>query len=203
VTIPIAPYSMPASAPQPGTSATLDTLDTRFRHAVAGADPLLGTTAVWTSHAVFGGAGSEERWYEISTGGTPSLAQAGSASSPTQYVWNGGIAPDRASDGTTGAYGSDMVLGFNTSSNSDFPAIQMVSKKGTSGQSPWVLVRQSPGSNEDDSCGPTCRWGDYSGASADPLIAAGGRVWLSGEWNILGASTTDKDWRTWNWEATP
>ena len=96
-----------------------------------------------------------------------------------------------------------MVLGFNTSSTSDFPAIQMLSKRGASGQSPWVLVKQSPGSNVDDSCGPICRWGDYSGAAADPLIAAGGRVWLSGEWNVQGASTADKDWRTWNWEAIP
>jgi hypothetical protein len=203
ITIPVAPYSVPASAPQPGTSATLDTLDTRLRHAVAAFDPLLGATAVWTSHAVFGGAGSEERWYEISTAGTPSVAQSGSASSPSAYVWNGAISPNRANDGLSGAYGSDMVMGFNTSSTTEYPAIQMVSKRGTNGQSPWVMVEQSPGANIDDSCGPVCRWGDYSGASADPVAAAGGHVWLSGEFNTLGASATDKDWRTWNWEATP
>ena len=79
----------------------------------------------------------------------------------------------------------------------------MLSKRGAGGQSSWVVVRQSPGSNVDDSCAPTCRWGDYSGAMPDPLIATGGQVWLSGEWNVRGATSTDKDWRTWNWEATP
>src|SRR4029453_10440672 len=75
VTISVNPYAVPASAQQPGTSATLDTLDTRFRHAVAGVDPRIGETAIWASHAVFGGAGSEERWDEISTAGRPSAAQ--------------------------------------------------------------------------------------------------------------------------------
>jgi len=201
--VPVAPYSVPASAQQPGTTAKLDTLDTRLPHAVAAVDPALGATAIWTSHAVFGGAGSEERWYEISTAGAPALAQWGSASSPSQFVWNGGISPNRANDGSTGAFGSDMVMGFNASSTTSFPSIQMVSKMGGNGQSPWVLVKQAPGSNIDDSCGPVCRWGDYSGATPDPLLAAGGHVWLSGEWNVASATNTDKDWRTWNWEAVP
>jgi hypothetical protein len=203
ITIPVASYSVPASAPQPGTAATLDTMDARLRHAVAGVDPLLGGLAIWTSHAVFGGAGSEERWYEISGGATPALVQSGSVTSANLYVFNGGISPDRASDGTTGSYGSNMVIGFNTASTTEFPALQMASKRGAAGQSPWVLVKQSPAANEDDSCTPTCRWGDYSGASPDPLASAGGQVWLSGEWNIAGATITDKDWRTWNWGATP
>src|SRR5205809_6129734 len=57
--VPVSPYSVPASAVQKGSSATIDTLDSRLKHAVAGFDPRLGTTAIWTSHAVFGGAGSE------------------------------------------------------------------------------------------------------------------------------------------------
>ena len=96
-----------------------------------------------------------------------------------------------------------MVLGFNSSSTTQPAAIQMVSKRGSAGQSNWVFVKQSPGINEDDSCGPTCRWGDYSGAMADPLASSGGQVWLSGEWNVASASSTDQDWRTWNWQATP
>ena len=78
----------------------------------------------------------------------------------------------------------------------------MVSKKGANGQSPWVLVKQSVGPNVDSSCGP-CRWGDYSGANADPLPSSGGRVWLSGEWNLPMTDGTSVVWQTWDWEAAP
>ena len=201
--IPVTSYSVPPSAPQPGTGATIDTLDTRLKHAVAGVDPTLGGPAIWTAHTVFGGAGAEERWYEIGVGGTPSLVQAGKASSASLYVFNGGISPDRANDGQTGAYGSDMVLGFNTSSTAQYPAVQMVSKQGSNAQSGFVVVQQSLGANVDFSCGPTCRWGDYSGATPDPLASAGGQVWLSGEWNLPATDGNATVWQTWNWAAKP
>jgi hypothetical protein len=203
--IPVSPYSVPPDAPQPGTGATIDTLDTRLKHAVAGVDPALGATAIWTAHTVFGGAGAEERWYEIVVGtpAAPSLAQAGRATSPSLYVFNGGISPDRANDGQTGAFGGSMVLGLNTSSHTDYPAVQMVSKQGSSAQSAFVLVRQSLGANVDFTCGPTCRWGDYSGATPDPLASAGGQVWLSGEWNLPTTDGSATVWQTWNWSAKP
>jgi hypothetical protein len=201
--IPVAPYSVPASAPQLGSTATLDTLDTRLEHAVAGVDPRLGATAIWTAHTVFGGAGAEDRWYEISTSGTPSLAQSGAATSPDLFVWNGAISPDRANDGATSGYGSNMVMGFNASSTSAYPSIQMVSKRGTNAQSEFVLVRQSVGPNVDFSCSPTCRWGDYSGATPDPLPSSGGRVWFSNEWNLPATNGSATVWQTWNWAATP
>jgi hypothetical protein len=202
--VPVAQYGVPASAPQAGTSATLDTLDSRLTHAVGAVDPRLGATAIWTSHAVFGGAGSEQRWYEIRTDGTPRIAQSGVVTSPTDFVWNGAVAPNRANDGAgTAAFGSDMVLGFNTSSSTSYPALRMVSKRGAAGQSAWVLVQQSTGANQDPSCGPVCRWGDYAGAVPDPNPAAGGRVWLSGEWNLPSSGAASYVWRTWNWSATP
>ena len=96
---------------------------------------------------MFGGAGSEERWYEIRTDGSPSLAQSGAATSPSLAIWNGAISPDRANDGTTSAFGSNMVLGFNASSTTAYPSIQMVSKRGANAQSGFVLVQQSLGPN--------------------------------------------------------
>jgi hypothetical protein len=96
-----------------------------------------------------------------------------------------------------------MVMGFNTSSSATFPAIQMVSKKGPAAQSSWVLVQQSTGPNVDFSRAPTCRWGDYAGATPDPVAAAGGRVWLSGEWNVPMTDGSAPVWRTWNWAAQP
>jgi hypothetical protein len=205
----VPPYNVPASAPQNG-GPTIDTMDARLTRAVSGIDPLRGNTqAVWTQHAVFGGAGSEERWYEIDpSAGT--LLQSGTASSQSLYVWNGAVSPDRAVDGGTTAFGGDMVMGFNTSSSSTYPAIQMVTKAGTDPQSSFTMVKQSPGVNEDYSCsfpyGPPCRWGDYSGASADPtpdLSCPTGAVWLSGEWNVASTDPSGTDWRTWNWQALP
>jgi hypothetical protein len=196
-------YSVPADAPQQGVSAVLDTMDTRLTHAVAAFDPNIGATAVWTAHTVFGGAGAEDRWYEINVSGTPILAQSGKVTDPSLYVWNGAISPDRANDGATGAFGGDMVMGFNTSSSSTFPAVQMVSKKGVGAQSAWVMVQQSTGANVDFTCGPTCRWGDYSGAMPDPLASAGGQVWLSDEWNVPYTDGSATVWRTWNWAAQP
>jgi hypothetical protein len=202
--IPVASYSVPASAPQPGTTATLDTLDGRLEHAVAAFDPRIGQTAIWTAHAVYGGAGSEVRWYEIGTSPTPTLAQAGAVTSPNLYIWNAAVSPDRADEGNgNAAYGSDMVVGFNTSSPNDYAAIQMVSKRGSQPQSNMVLVQQSLGPNIDNTCGPVCRWGDYSGATPDPLVSSGGMVWLSGEWNNPATDGSTVDWQTWNWAATP
>jgi hypothetical protein len=202
VSLPLA-YSVPADAPQQGVSAVLDTMDTRLTHAVAAYDPNLKATAVWTAHTVFGGAGAEDRWYEINVGGPPSLAQWGTVTDKSLYVWNGAISPNRANDGTNGSFGGDMVMGFNTSSSATFPSIQMVSKKGSAAQSAWVPITQPMGPNVDFTCGPTCRWGDYSGATPDPVASASGHVWLSGEWNVPMTDGSATVWRTQNWAAQP
>lgn len=208
--ITVASYQMPANAPQGGTSQLLDTMDTRLTHAVAAYDPRIGSTAVWTAHTVFGGAGAEGRWYEIGTGGVPQLSQSGTVSDSELYVFNGAISPDRAADDATDATastGRNMVMGFNTSSPNTFAAIQMVSQHGTGARSAFVLVRQSNGPNVDFSCGSSlpdvCRWGDYGGATADPLVSIGGQVWLSGEWNEPMTDGATPTWQTWNWSARP
>jgi hypothetical protein len=71
-----------------------------------------------------------------------------------------------------------------------------------------VRIHQSPGPNVDFSCtggstGNVCRWEDYAGATPDPLVASGGRVWLSGEWSLAATDGTQPVWQTWNWSVTP
>jgi hypothetical protein len=205
VTIPS--YSLPPSAPQMGTTATLDTLDGRLLHAVSAIDPANGNQlAIWSAHAVAGGAGSESRWYEINPlpVSNPTLHQSGEASHASLYTWNPGISPDRACTPTGCSFGGSMVMGFSTSGLSAFPAAQMVSKIGAGAQSAFVVVKQSPGFNQDFSCSP-CRWGDYSGATPDPTPPPGatGAVWLTNQWNVASFNSSDVDWRTWNWAATP
>jgi hypothetical protein len=195
-TIPVGSYAVPANAPEKGSTSVIDTLDGRLEHAVAAVDPSQGgEVAVWTAHAVFGGLGAQERWYEIDPS-TSGLFQNGVASNSSLFVWNGAIAPDR--NGTTGSFGGSMAMSVSTSSATTYPAIQLVWKKVGNGQTGLNLLLQSPGPNVDSSCSP-CRWGDYSGATADPAAPSGtaGRVWLCNQWNVNSSSTSGTDWRTW------
>ena len=199
-------YAMPANAPQNGSAYLLDTLDGRFEAAVAAVDPgHAGKIAVWTAHAVYGGAGVEERWYEIDPSGG-SLLQSGVATSPSLSIWNGAVSPDRANNGTTAAFGDSMAMSVSTSSATTNPAIRFLWKNGTSTQSALAILVQSGGPNIDFSCSSTtpCRWGDYSGASPDPAASGtAGTVWLANQYNLANGSTSSTAWRTWLFGVTP
>ena len=204
VTVPS--YSMPADAPQNGSSFLIDTLDGRFKQAVAAVDPRNGM-AIWASHAVYGGAGSEERWYEISPN-TGSLFQSGTVNDPALYVWNGAVSPDRANNGTSASFGDSMAMSVSTSSAATYPAIQFLWKPGGGAQSSLNNLVQSPGADVDISCSNTapCRWGDYSGASPDPAASqtgSVGKVWLANQYNLAGGTTSNVSWRTWIFGVTP
>jgi hypothetical protein len=200
--VPVPSYQFPPDAPQCSSPRLLSTLDGRLEHAVWGKDPLSGTLSIWTSHSVLGGAGAEQRWYEVNAT-TGAVVKQGVATSPTLFVFNGALSPDRrvGPDGMM-AFGGDMVMGFNTSNATNCSAIQMISKVGANPQSGFVLVTQSTGPDADFTCGSgSCRWGDYSGATPDPVADVTqpvGRVWLTNMFNAPSSST-----RTENWEATP
>src|SRR5919204_344313 len=101
-------YQMPANAPQKGVPQLLDTMDTRLTHAVAGYDPRLGATAVWTSHAVTGGSGGNVcRWGDYAGAVPDPLTASGGrvwlsgewnnpptdGSTPTWQTWNWAATP--------------------------------------------------------------------------------------------------------------
>jgi hypothetical protein len=192
-------YAMPANAPEQGSPYLLDTLDGRFEAAVAANDPGHGgKIALWTAHAVFGGAGTEERWYEIDPS-AGSLFQSGAATSSSLFIWNGAISPDRANTGTSGTFGDSMAMSVSASSAATFPAISILWKKGANNQSPLTTLVQATGTNVDSSCSTTtpCRWGDYSGASPDPsATGTTGTVWLANQYNVVSGTSSDTDWRT-------
>ena len=197
-------YQTPSAAREPGTNSRIDTMDTRLWEVVAARDPRVGKLALWTSHAVFGGAGSEARWYEVDPS-APALIQSGSVSDPNLWIFNPSISSDRAVNGSTRRFGSNMVLDVSTSGLSDYPAIQMLSKRGGAEESELVLVKRSRGFIRDYSC-PNCRWGDYSSATPDPMppaTAKRGVVWMANQWNVPSDTRFDNDWRTWIWSATP
>lgn len=194
-------FMSPPDAPQKGSTDTLDTLDGRLTHAVAAVDPSVGKEVIWTSHTVAGGAGSELRWYELLPGDKTTVVQSGAVTDNKLWVYNGGVSPDRVVDGSgnTG-HGDNMVVGVSTSSAKKFVSIQMVSKIGSGSQSALVMVQAGTVTENDFTCSPTCRWGDYSGATPDPAAPTGGpsgEVWLTNE--LPGGTHVN----TWNWEATP
>ena len=211
-TVPVPAYSIPANAPQAGSSYLLDTLDGRFEAAVAAADPdHPGTMAIWTAHAVSGGPGAEERWYEVDTT-TSTLLQSGTVGGTSLFAWNGAVSPDRADNGSTASFGSSMAMSVSTSSATSYPGIGFVWKSGTGPQSALSTLVQAGGANVDFSCVSTtnpqpaaCRWGDYSAASPDPAAAGGsvGRVWLGNQYNLAGGTTSNSSWRTWLFAVTP
>ena len=167
-------FDVPAAAPQPG-GPTLDTLDARLTQAVAHADPDAGgAEAVWTQHGIAGPGGrSVVRWYEILPA-TRSVRQQGQVQSATDFIWNGSISPSIA--------GNDAAVFYNRGGASQLvlaaaQARLSTSPLGTMGGE--VVLATSAAATVDFSCsapyGPPCRWGDYSGASPDPLNA--GVVW--------------------------
>jgi hypothetical protein len=161
-------FDIPAPAPQPGSSLKLDTLDARLTQAVARTDPAAGGLAVWTQHTVAGPGGrSVVRWYEIVPSAGAALRQEGEISSQTDFVFNGAISPTAAGDGA--------ALFYNRGGIAQLPVIAALSR---SAQTPLgtmdpgeLLLGTSSTVDQDFSCtaGTPCRWGDYAGASPDPV----------------------------------
>lgn len=194
-------YSTPPDIPQPGTSVKLDSSDTRLTQAVSAIDPSRGagtSVAIWTQHTVAGGAGAQVRWYEINPKpATPTLFQSGKATDSSLYAFDGSISPDRVANGTTKAFGSNMVLGFDTGSSAQVTHFKVASKVGAGAQSAWVDVANSA-SVMSQNCSGVCRWGDYAAATPDPPAStsgSAGKVWLTSQ---LVFSTSVFDWATWN-----
>lgn len=171
-------FDIPASAPQPGSSFTLDTLDARLTQAVAVNDPGAGgAKGIWTQHTVAGSGGrSVVRWYEL-LGGAPSIRQQGQVSSPTDFVFNAAISPT--------ASGDAAAIFYNRSSTTLLPVIGGLSRGPStplgSMEAGELLLGSSSASDVDPSCSAStpCRWGDYSGATPDP--ANPGVVWGSNQ----------------------
>ena len=199
-------YTFPANAPQNDSVNKLDTADARPTQAVAGVDPAQsGKFAIWTQHTINVGGRAAVRWYEIDPTAN-SLLQSGTASSASLFQFNGAISPNRQVNGATKTGGDSMLLNFNTTSSTTFPAIRMVSKVGAGSQSGPVVVVNSPGplSGFDcDSATQFCRWGDYAAATPDPSTA--NQIWQVSQFAVGSGSGTSgpATSRTQNFIATP
>jgi hypothetical protein len=207
--VPVSTYNVPASAAQPGTTDLLDTLDARNTQAVSAVDPAHGgVTALWTQHAVFGGSGSQVRWYEINPA-THTLIQHGTLSSASSFTFDGAISPDRLVNGATSMFGGDMAIGVVRSSAAALPAVKVASKIGPNPVSSLTRIAASRAADTGFDCitsGGLCRWGDYAAATPDPAAPAtgtAGQVWGSSMLAALGGSASSSGWTTRNFAIKP
>ena len=166
-----ASYAMPPGAPQPGTSYLIDTLDGRFTQAVARFDPTAGAEALWTQQTVAGSGGSVVRWYEF----LPTrlaIYQQGVLQNATDFYFNAAISPSWA--------GNDASISYNRRSST---LLSMIGAQTRTSSTPLgqmdageLSLGASSAANQEDAfqtnCNPNpCRWGDYSGATPDPINA--------------------------------
>jgi Fibronectin type III domain len=160
----VASYNPPAPAPQLGGPVPVDTLDGRLTQAVG--DP---TTGIWTQHTVAGpGPRSVVDWYELkASGSADTLAQQGVIASATDFIFNAAISPRFDAQGA--------AIFYSRSSSTIDPLIggqERLSGTPAGTMEPGELVlTSSTAADADFSCGGgfPCRWGDYSGATPDPV----------------------------------
>ena len=174
-------FDVPAPAPQLGTTLKLDTLDARLTQAVATYDPGAAAAGLWTQHTIAGPGGrSVVRWYELLPA-TLAVRQQGQVESASDFVFNGAISPTAGGDAAAIFYnrGSSVqatVIGGQTRS-AGTPLGSMEPGE--------LLLGTSTTFDRDFSCSAStpCRWGDYAGATPDPVDS--GVVWGSNQ--VTGA----------------
>jgi hypothetical protein len=165
-------------------------------------------TALWTQHAVFGGAGSQVRWYEINPANR-TLIQHGTLSSASSFTFDGAISPDRLVNGATSVFGGDMAIVVVRSSAAALPAVKVASKIGPNPVSSLTRIAASRAADTGFDCitsGGLCRWGDYAAATPDPAAPAtgtAGQVWGSSMLAAPGGSASSSGWTTRNFAIKP
>jgi hypothetical protein len=194
-------FTLPLNVSQPGSTDRLDSLDTRLTQAVAAGDPFAGgAEAVWTQHTVAGGAGSVVRWYEL-VPSTLTVRQTGTISDASKLVFNGAIAPTLS---------GGAVVNYDTGSSTALVQTMAQSRAGSDPvgtMSTPISLGSSAAIDSDFSCpsvepkAESCRWGDYAGASVDPINS--NVVWGSSQVNGPARTGHQAQWATQNFAITP
>ena len=184
-------FDVPTPAHELGTG-TLDTLLGQLTQAVG--DP---TTGIWTQHTVSGGARTKVTWYQFKLNvslGVLVKAQEGDITSSTEDVYNGAISPSWSANGAAISYNrssasTNQVIAVRNRATAT-PLNQMAPNE--------LDLVTSSAVDADFSCiapyGPPCRWGDYAGASPDPVNQS--LIWGTNEYNT--ANTSAPAWRNRN-----
>ena len=178
-------YQTPTAAAQLGSSDTIDTIDGRLTQAAGNA-----SAGIWTQHTVRDSSGrSEVDWYElVQSGLNLTLFQQGNIDTANAWTFNAAISPRWDGQGT--------AIFYNVSSTTQDPAIVAQTRRAATPSGTFDIGRTtlatSSAADTDGSCnnptfGIPCRWGDYSGASPDPVHQT--IVWGTNEFNTATGST--------------
>jgi hypothetical protein len=183
-------YAVPPSAPQPGTTDRLDTLDRRFVNASTQfADSL------WNVHTINLAGFAAPKFYQIDTEGVGvnTLKQSGFFfESGTSHDFNASIAANTLNEAFVTWSSTDA-----TNANVFFRHQARVRVSGRQPVDPLGVI--SPGSSlrtspafYNPSTSVVERWGDYSAVSLDPTAvvgcAANRRAWINNETIINAAN---------------
>jgi hypothetical protein len=177
----VSTFGIPAPVPQQGTTYVLDTLDARLTQAVAVNDPGAGgAKGIWTQHTVAGPGGAP--WCAGTRSGPAHRRRptAGRRREPDglRLQWRGYMPPKEMAS----------TVFYNRGGASTFPVIGARTRSAStplgSLDAGELVIAQSSAADLDFTCGYTkptdpCRWGDYAGASPDPLND--GVVWGSSQ----------------------
>ena len=162
ITVPV--YNLPPNASQPGTTAVLDTLDSRFVNAST-----QNGNSLWQIHTINNNGRPTSKFYEFNTA-TNTIIQSGFVSaSATSHDWNASIAANTTNDvyvvwsSTNPGAGVNVQIRYSGRRNAD-PA-GVISSGSTLFTSPTYYTG--------------FRWGDYSAVTLDPRNPL--RAWIVNE----------------------
>lgn len=182
------PMSAPPDVPQGGGSTyALDTGGGWLTQAVAHTDPDAGgAEAIWTQHTIQGPSGrAVVRWYELLPGSL-TARQVGVVDDANESVFNAAISPTTAGD--------EAVIHYDVGGPDLNPEVHARARRSATplGGMGGELTLATSGYSGSG------RWGDYVGATPDPL--GGGVVWGTNE--TIPANSGDT-WDTHNFALKP
>jgi hypothetical protein len=173
VNIAVPAYAVPPSAPQPGTTIRLETLDGRFVNASTQSGDFL-----WQAHTVALGSFAAPKFYQINTATNALVQSAFFFGTSTSFDFNVSIAANSANDvfvtwtmadPSRGTQAQVRFSGFDHNNGTTYVL------------SPGIAAFTSPTWLNGN------RWGDYSAVTVDPRNNR--RAWLVNE-NVLA----NHDW---------
>ncbi|MEW6658733.1 MAG: hypothetical protein AB1424_08730 [Thermodesulfobacteriota bacterium] len=179
VTIPVTAFALPPDAGQPGTIATLDTLDGRF----VNVSTQIGNS-LFQVHTINSGGYARPRFYEFDTVNRTVIQSGTFARSGTSHDFNASIAANQSKDvfvtwsATDPANSVQAEVRFSGRLHTDAAGVI---------PSPGSLLYGSATFYNVTGSG-TQRWGDYSAVSIDPGDATGLTAWIVNE-RILTTTT--------------
>jgi hypothetical protein len=179
VYIPVAAYTVPPNAPQPGTTSLIDTSDCRF----VNVSTQIGNS-LFQVHTINIGGCARPKFYEFDPVHL-SVIQSGTFSrSSTSYDFNASIAANRRKDVMVTWSATDPTNSINAEVH--YSGRLHTDPAGVIPGPGGVLYTST--SNLTGNGGSTQRWGDYSAVSLDPADSSASTTWIVNE-TILAPNT--------------